>query len=80
MSSVFEGILSFERDKQEPHLIDSTHGTQENGRYDDWLLARKVKIPMVDDWNEGELGDSCCFGVRTVEFNRGCVWKLHGGV
>jgi hypothetical protein len=46
--------------------------------HDDWTVQRKVKIHTWDD--EGELGDSCCFGTRTVQFGKGCVWKLHGGV
>ncbi|KAH9878988.1 hypothetical protein J1614_002423 [Plenodomus biglobosus] len=49
--------------------------------YDDWLLERKVKTRQYDDdWDEGDLGDSCCFGTRTVEIGMDCVWKLHGGV
>jgi hypothetical protein len=42
----------------------------------------RVKIQTWDD-DEGELGDSFCFGTRTVEtidFGLDCVWKLHGGV
>ena len=33
-----------------------------------------------DDFMEEELGDSCCFGTRTVRVGRDCIWKLHGGV
>ena len=50
---------------------------------DIWLSERKVKIPKRGEWEwdeEGELGDSCCFGTRTVEVGLDCVWKLHGGV
>jgi hypothetical protein len=47
-------------------------------RNDDWIVERKVKIHTWDD--DGELGDSCCFGTRTVQFGKDCVWKLHGGV
>jgi starvation-inducible outer membrane lipoprotein len=50
------------------------------GGYDDWLLERKVKPPRIDDWEDGGLGDSCCFGTRTVEIGMDCVWELHGGV
>lgn len=46
-------------------------------RSEDWRTERRVKI--YDD-GEGELGDSCCFGTRTVDMGFDCVWKLHGGV
>jgi hypothetical protein len=29
---------------------------------------------------EGKLGDSGCFGTRTMRIGDDCVWKLHGGV
>lgn len=32
---------------------------------------------------EYDVGDSCCFGtrtVRTMEFGMDCVWRMHGGV
>lgn len=50
--------------------------------YDHWLLERKVRLPRRDDWHEGELGDSCCFGTRTVESSmaRDCIWKIHGAI
>jgi hypothetical protein len=51
---------------------------EERKIHDDWIVQRKVKIHTWDD--EGELGDSCCFGTRTVQFGKDCVWKLHGGV
>lgn len=56
----------------------------EHGRGDEWIFERKVKTQGQGDdagsiWNEGELGDSCCFGVRTVEVGLDGVWTLHGG-
>jgi hypothetical protein len=48
-------------------------------RQDDWTGQRKVRIQTWDD-DEGELGDSCCFGTRTVNVGADCIWKLHGGV
>jgi hypothetical protein len=73
--------LSFEPDVDE----DAGSQTREvderiSTGYDDWLLERKVRIPRDDVYNEGEMGDSCCFGTRTVDIGRDCVWKLHGGV
>lgn len=44
---------------------------------EEWQAERKVKVHWDD---EGELGDSCCFGTRTIEVGLDCVWKLHGGV
>jgi hypothetical protein len=53
--------------------------------YDTWLLEKRVKIrnPWAVDDREGEeeeVGDSCCFGTRTVDMGMDCVWNLHGGV
>ena len=49
-------------------------------RYDDWLVEKKVRVKETS-WIEGlDIGDSCCFGTRTVEMGKDCVWKLHGGV
>ena len=80
MWSVFEANLSSEQDDAE--LLDAiqVEKKQDDGGYHDWHLERKVKIPRQDDWDEGELGDSCCFGTRTVEFGLDYVWKLHSGV
>lgn len=53
----------------------------ENARpqeYDNWLLEKKVRIRS--DWGEEDVGDSCCFGTRTVDMGMDCIWKLHGGV
>lgn len=47
--------------------------------YDDWLLEKRVKV-RGGLGDEEELGDSCCFGIRTVETGMDCIWKLHGGV
>lgn len=82
MLSVFEASLSFEKDDGEPVVAekpeDERHDDDES--YNDWLLQRKVKTPRGDEWDDGDLGDSCCFGTRTVEIGMDCVWKLHGGV
>lgn len=80
MWSVFEEILNFDPGKQIPLLVSKTDDLVECGRRDDWLLARTIKTPALDIWDEGELGDSCCFGVRTVESSTDSVWKMHGGV
>jgi hypothetical protein len=80
MSSVFVASLNFEEASKSDttdHIVDEQNGDES---YDDWLLQRKVKTPRGDEWDEGELGDSCCFGTRTVEIGMDCVWKLHGGV
>jgi hypothetical protein len=81
MLSVFEASLSFE---EHGSGVDITEKVElehhEDESYDDWLLQRKVKTPRRDDWDEEDLGDSCCFGTRTVETGLDCVWKLHGGV
>ena len=48
--------------------------------YDAWLVEKKVRVKHVP-WEDGtDVGDSCCFGTRTVEVGRDCIWKLHGGV
>lgn len=69
--------LDFE-DRQEVH--HDIGGEVVKVSEDDWTRERKVRIRR-DEWDEeAELGDSCCFGVRTVQTGRDCVWKLHGGV
>jgi hypothetical protein len=40
----------------------------------------RVNVQKKEWYDEGELGDSCCFGTRTVDVGLDCVWKLHGGV
>lgn len=80
MLSVFEENLNFEPE------ANGTRETQEtpeggDGVYDDWLLERKIKTRRLDDcWDTEELGDSCCFGTRTVEFGMDRVSKVHRGV
>lgn len=54
---------------------DSSTRPQE---YDTWLLEKRVKFRS--DWGEEDVGDSCCFGTRTVDMGMDCIWKLHGGV
>ena len=75
MLSVFEANLSFEQDNA--GLVDKK---QDLGSSDDWRLQRKVKVSKAFAFDEEELGDSCCFGTRTVEYGMDCIWKLHGGV
>lgn len=65
MWSVFEAILTSKEEEQ---------------KQQDWQQERKVKVMKTDGWKGEELGDSCCFGTRTIEFGMDCVWKLHGGV
>jgi len=67
MLSAFEASLSFEL---EPSIEDMRQ------------FEPKIKVHTWDD-EEGELGDSCCFGTRTVEtvdFGLDCVLRLYGGV
>lgn len=40
-------------------------------RYDDWLLQKRVRVRK--SWAEEDVGDSCCFGTRTVEGGRGWI-------
>ena len=54
---------------------DSSTRPQE---YDTWLLEKRVKFRS--DWGDEDVGDSCCFGTRTVDMGVDCIWKLHGGV
>lgn len=54
---------------------DSSTRPQE---YDTWLLEKRVKFRS--DWGDEDVGDSCCFGTRTVDMGMDCIWKLHGGV
>lgn len=46
--------------------------------YDNWLLEKKVKIR--NDLGEEDVGDSCCFGTRTVDMGMDCIRILHGGI
>jgi hypothetical protein len=83
MLSGFGASLSFEEREvgSASVLVEEQEKVGEVATYDDWLLQRKVKLPR-DEWDEGELEDSCCFGTRTVESTVGmdCVWKLRGGI
>jgi hypothetical protein len=48
--------------------------------YDDWESEKKVKVRNLEvDWEE-DVGDSCCWGTRTVDIGMDCVWKIRGGV
>jgi hypothetical protein len=83
MWSGFGASLSFEVECELEHelvAVEDGKGERDERGYDDWLLQRKVKLPRRDDWDEGELGDSCCFGTRTVDVGMDCVWQLHGGI
>lgn len=73
MWSVFEASLSSESDSDDEKVDEH--------RDENWAREPKVKVHKSDEWiDEGDLGDSCCFGTRTVEVGLDCVWKLHGGV
>ena len=80
MLSVFEESLNFERRHLIPLHTQEADNCKDGAGYDGWLLERKVKIPKRFEWDEGELGDSCCFGVRTVEIGMDGVRNLHGGI
>jgi hypothetical protein len=79
MLSVFEEILSFEPEKT-MNYKEAVRAEQlpPEIRYDAWLRERKVTVPMGDEWIEGELGDSCCFGTRTVQSGRENPWSITG--
>jgi hypothetical protein len=72
--NVFEANLSFESGYENDVVIKDVTNEVEK---EEWQAERKVKVHWDD---KGELGDSCCFGTRTVEVGLDCVWKLHGGV
>jgi hypothetical protein len=74
MLNVFEANLSFESGYENDVVIKDVTNEVEK---EEWQAERKVKVNWDD---KGELGDSCCFGTRTVEVGLDCVWKLHGGV
>lgn len=47
---------------------------------DEWEFEKKVKVRKFEpDWEE-DVGDSCCWGTRTVDIGMDCVWKIHGGI
>jgi hypothetical protein len=59
---------------------ESRGNSKEHGR-DGWCTEQKTRILEEERWGEvGELGDSCCFGTRTVQTGLDYVWMLHGGV
>ncbi|UPX11793.1 uncharacterized protein EKO05_0002381 [Ascochyta rabiei] len=51
--------------------------------YDSWLLEKRVRIRSgwadEDGDRNGDVGDSCCFGTRTVHGGLYWGWELHGG-
>jgi hypothetical protein len=75
----FEANLSFEME-----MKMTTTGEELNGESGmDGVGERRVGVRdgiMNDTFIEGELGDSGCFGIRTVRMGEDCIWKLHGGV
>jgi hypothetical protein len=46
----------------------------------EWEGERKVRVQTREWYDDGEVGNSCCFGTRTVDVGMDCVWELHGGV
>jgi hypothetical protein len=73
MLSGFEESSSFEEPCPAHALVVEGKEDVDNreGGFDDWFLHRKVKLLRQDDWDEGELVDSCCFGTRTVQASIG---------
>lgn len=47
--------------------------------YDTWLLGRKVRAPWPINIEE-DVGDSCCFGTRTVDVGTAWIWDERGGM
>lgn len=76
MLSVFEASLISERNTSN----DGYGQRLDKDIRTDWLAEKRVKVRGETAWDEEDLGDSCCFGTRTVEIGVDCVWKLHGGV
>jgi hypothetical protein len=62
------------RDKSKEHEVVQ----QRPPEYDSWLLEKKVLVRTP--WAEEDVGDSCCFGTRTVDMGMDCIWKLPGGI
>jgi hypothetical protein len=80
--SDFEANLSFELDSSndDTNTKEDDCDRNEHGS-DSWRTEQKIRILEEERWDEaGELGDSCCFGTRTVETGFDYAWKLHGGV
>jgi len=71
MLSGFVASLSFELGCDVGDVEEKVVATEES--------EGKVR-EEVQWYDEGELGDSCCFGTRTVDMGLDCVWKLHGGI
>jgi len=89
------GLFHIPKDEEEQDAdgVAETEKMQnpDGGNYDSWLLQRRVKIKrphhddvdwmsLLGDGDGDELGDSCCFGTRTVQFGTDddCIWKMHG--
>jgi hypothetical protein len=54
-----------------PALQHPSEAPSQPQRYDDWLLQKRVRVRK--SWAEEDVGDSCCFGTRTVEGGRGWI-------
>lgn len=74
MLSVFAEISNFKNIEEAADPL----GTRINGGRESWLLEKKVKISRRDEWLDGDLGDSCCFGTRTIQRGSETPWKLYG--
>src|SRR5690242_21765113 len=65
------------------HPAEPRSSTSTSTSYDSWLLSRKVRSPWTEPYpsaDDEDVGDSCCFGTRTVDAGRGFVWRLEGGI
>jgi hypothetical protein len=75
MSNVFVVSLNFKN-------MILGGGAEVEEEYDEWLLGQKgdeVKEVKEPAWEE-DVGDSGCWGSRTVDVGLDCVWKMHGGI
>lgn len=59
---------SQDRDVARHHVSTSAASPQV---YDSWLLDSKVRTPWLI---EEDVGDSCCFGTRTVDVGTAWIW------
>jgi hypothetical protein len=82
MSSDFGASSSFESESSIDDISErEVEGDWNNQRRTDWHMQRKIKTLKKEQWDEvSDLGDSCCFGTRTLEMGQHCVWKLPGGI
>jgi hypothetical protein len=66
------------REPPTKHVMQHRDTDTRPQEYDSWLLEKKVRVRSA--WAEEDVGDSCCFGTRTVDTGMDCMWKLHGGI